>query len=283
MDIQLDGAVDFGLQPLNIGGTLINSGLAASLGGVNVLPGGDLAGAGTIDGNLFNAGLVRPGLSPGVLTVNGDYLQAPEGALELEVGGTNAGVDHDQLRVTGTTVLDGALRLLLAGDFAPGRASFPLLQTPLTVGAFAAKSVIAADGSRLLLDLGADGSATFRPQPPSIARLIVSRGRPGTPVKRVLIQFSEPVAVAPGAFHLRRNGGGIVTLSVKTRTVGGKTIAVLTFPETPTLPQGGYKLTIRAALVKNQKGIALDGNLDGIAGDNVLARFASIRGAARPG
>jgi len=283
LENQADGAVDFGIAPLNVSGAFINSGLAASLGGINVLPGGDLAGIGVIEGNLFNAGLVRPGLSPGVLTVIGDYLQAPGGVLELEVGGTSAGVNHDQLRVTGTTVLGGDLRLVLVGNFVPGQASFPLLQAPITVGAFAGTSVIAPDGSRLLLDLSADGRATFRPRPPAIAQVIVNRGRPRTPVKRVLIQFSEPVSIGPGAFQLRHKSGAVVTLKVKTRNAGGKTIAVLTFPETQTLPQGAYRLTIRAALVKNQRGLALDGNLDGIAGDNVLARFASVHRTARLG
>jgi hypothetical protein len=277
LEIHDGGSTDFGLLPLDIRGDFVNSGLTASLGGINVLPGGDLSGTGLIDGNLSNAGLIRPGLSPGVLTVRGDYVQAEGGVLELEVGGTTPGVNQDQLRVTGTAALGGNLRLVLVNDFVPGQAAFHVLQTPTPLGAFAAASVVGPNGERLLADLAPDGSATFRPRPPAIAKLKVGRGQPRTPVKRVLIQFSEPVTISAGAFQLRHKSGALVSLKVVTRTVGGKTIAVLTFPEAQTLPKGAYKLTIRAALVKNQKGLALDGDLDGIAGDNALARFTSIK------
>ena len=36
-----------------------------------------------------------PGSSPGILTVKGNYVQSETGILEIEVGGTEAGVEYD--------------------------------------------------------------------------------------------------------------------------------------------------------------------------------------------
>src|SRR5262249_2821659 len=53
-----------------------------------------------------NGGFISPGLSPGVLTINGSYEQRPEGRLLIEIGGTNF-VDYDHLVVTNAATLGG--------------------------------------------------------------------------------------------------------------------------------------------------------------------------------
>jgi fibronectin-binding autotransporter adhesin len=84
---------------------------SAVLGGdVAVASGGTLRGHGTIDGNVTNDGVVFPGGSIGVLTVNGNFTQTSGGTLNIEITpSTVAGTGFDQLQVTGSASLAGAL------------------------------------------------------------------------------------------------------------------------------------------------------------------------------
>lgn len=80
---------------------------------------GLLSGAGTIVGDVVNdGGIVAPGLSPGTLRINGNYLQGPNGILNLEVGGVLAG-EFDQLIVTGNLILAGTVNIHLVNGFLP--------------------------------------------------------------------------------------------------------------------------------------------------------------------
>jgi len=94
---------------LEVGGTL------------TVFGDGVIQGNGTlVAGNrLNNGGYISPGLSPGQLIINGDYVQMPGGRLKIEVGGLNPGVSHDQLVVNGNATLDGTLELRFINGFAP--------------------------------------------------------------------------------------------------------------------------------------------------------------------
>lgn len=81
--------------------------------------GGELRGHGAIQGHVRNSGTIKPGLSAGLLTIDGDYQQFISGALEVELGGTAAGTSYDQLAITGNALLAGALRVLLINGFVP--------------------------------------------------------------------------------------------------------------------------------------------------------------------
>ena len=83
----------------------------AVLGGdVAVDAAGTLRGHGTIDGNVVNNGVVFPGGSMGILTVNGNFTQTSGGTLNIEITpSTVAGTGFDQLQVTGSASLAGAL------------------------------------------------------------------------------------------------------------------------------------------------------------------------------
>lgn len=78
-----------------------------------------LTGIGTIQTNLFNAGTVSPGESPGTITVDGNYTQESTGVLEIELGGTTPGTNYDQLVVTGNAMLNNALKVTLIDSFVP--------------------------------------------------------------------------------------------------------------------------------------------------------------------
>jgi hypothetical protein len=102
-----------GLTRLN-GGSLIVSGV----GGMT-LNGGVLAGTGSLTAFVANDGAtVRPGGSPGTLSIVGHYSQGPGGTLEVELGGLTQGVTYDLLSVSGAPVaLGGTLNVLLYGGY----------------------------------------------------------------------------------------------------------------------------------------------------------------------
>jgi hypothetical protein len=90
-------------------------------GGTVVGTGGVISGSGSIEGDLENpSGTVAPGNSPGVLTVTGDYEQGADGAIAIEIGGTEFGLEYDQLNVEGNIVLEGgSLEVALVDNFLP--------------------------------------------------------------------------------------------------------------------------------------------------------------------
>jgi filamentous hemagglutinin family protein len=126
------------------GGTLgINSGAALSVSNLSI-NGGMLHGTGTIIGNVNNvAGTVAPGMSAGVLTINGNYMQGSGGTLAVELGGTAAGTQYDRLVVTGNSTLGGTLSATLVNGFVPANAeAFTIVQSGGTVnGTFAATNL----------------------------------------------------------------------------------------------------------------------------------------------
>jgi hypothetical protein len=121
------------------GSTQLDSG-SLTAGGLVDLEGGVLGGTGTVYANVLNNAKVdvgQPG-SPGVLTIVGDYTQAAGGVLVIEVGGTDAGTDFDQLAVTGQATLDGTLTVNLTGGFVPNSGDrFQVLTFGSETGAFA--------------------------------------------------------------------------------------------------------------------------------------------------
>lgn len=93
-----------------LGGTEVAAGRLAvngTLEGVVYITGtGNLGGTGSINGGIFNDGVVAPGNSIGTLTMTGDFTQNAAGALEIEI---NAAGQSDVLNVIGNVDLNGAL------------------------------------------------------------------------------------------------------------------------------------------------------------------------------
>jgi hypothetical protein len=82
-------------------------------------PGGLLEGTGTIDANVGSAGEVAPGLSPGMLTIQGNYVQQSDAGLRIEITGFTPETEYDRLVVTGSATLDGRLTIESAPGFLP--------------------------------------------------------------------------------------------------------------------------------------------------------------------
>ena len=94
----------------------------ASVSGDVMVLGGMLAGHGSIGGSVTNQGaVVRPGGSPGILAVAGNYTQDAAGTLAIEITpSTQAGTGYSQLNVAGTATLDGTLAFLVdPGTYLP--------------------------------------------------------------------------------------------------------------------------------------------------------------------
>ena len=84
--------------------------------------GGSIMGSGILDllgGTLISSGEFAPGDSAGTLNIQGNYTQDASGSLSIEIGGLTAGGNHDQLAVTNTANLDGALDISLINAFTP--------------------------------------------------------------------------------------------------------------------------------------------------------------------
>ncbi|MEM9353330.1 MAG: retropepsin-like aspartic protease [Planctomycetota bacterium] len=116
---------------INAGGTLHlgGGGLDAQFvqieGGSLTGDGELMLGSGPLSGSVRNeAGVVAPG-DPlgdvfGRLDVLGDYSQGELGTLEIELGGTIAGTQFDQVDAERFVFLSGALEVELAGGYTPG-------------------------------------------------------------------------------------------------------------------------------------------------------------------
>ncbi|HEV8199575.1 MAG TPA: MopE-related protein, partial [Candidatus Polarisedimenticolia bacterium] len=134
----------FGGYTQTAGTTLLNGGALTSSSPLSI-QGGTVQGTGTITGGMTSvAGHVVPGQSPGLLTVAGNYIQQAQGSLDVEIGGTTAGTQHDQLNVAatgGTATLGGRLNVALANGFVPSLGqTFTILNALSRTGTFASTS-----------------------------------------------------------------------------------------------------------------------------------------------
>jgi len=103
-----------GATTVNGGSLIVDGSIASAQTLVNA--GGLLGGHGSLGGSLVNSGIVRPGDSPGTLTVSGNYTQNAGGTLRIEVAGLAAN-QHDLLAVNGHASLAGTLQLIGVGSF----------------------------------------------------------------------------------------------------------------------------------------------------------------------
>jgi hypothetical protein len=124
--------------------------------------GGSLNGNGTVTGSISNNATVSPGASPGLMTITGNYTEGSGSHLQIELGGTTAGVTYDQLSVGGTAKLAGTLDVSYFNGFVPSPGNvftalvcnarsggFSVVQAPTnTLGTvYTAKSVLIEPGN----------------------------------------------------------------------------------------------------------------------------------------
>ena len=132
---QSSGTTTLGGGQLVVGGPVVQDGGTISLengelGGdtVETEPGAVLSGAGSILGDVVNAGELDPGgvgyagtisikSNPAIPSTSGLYAQA--GTLNVDVGGTGPGTGFDQLNIAGRATLGGTLNVSLINGFKP--------------------------------------------------------------------------------------------------------------------------------------------------------------------
>lgn len=148
-------------SPLSAGGVLyVKAGLQTNGGSLNLNAGvviadsisvnsgnfnfaGGVLGVEAFTGDLLNqGGLLSPGQTVdgggiGQTDVVGNYIQGPQGALQIELGGFIPGVDFDFVAASGNVIFDGTLELSLVGGFNPaGSDVFAVLASGGLNGAF---------------------------------------------------------------------------------------------------------------------------------------------------
>jgi VCBS repeat-containing protein len=143
-----DGTVGINVNTSFIGtfknvhpGTIIGGGTLT----LNV--GSNFFGSGNIMANIINNGQFRPGLSPGLLNITGNYTQNSTGALNIEFGGLNPGTGFDQLNISGIATLAGTLNISTIGSFCP-EGSFEIMTFASRTGDFTTNNGLNFGGGR---------------------------------------------------------------------------------------------------------------------------------------
>jgi autotransporter-associated beta strand protein len=151
--LEITGANTYsGPTLVNAGGLLVNGSLGDTT--VTVGSGAFLGGSGTIAGDVViqSGGFLRPGNSPGILTVGSLLLNAGS-FTEMEINGPGvAGTDYDQIRVTGEATLGGTLEILLGGGYVPQAGDSFVLIDADTITAGSDFDVINGLGNALVFD-----------------------------------------------------------------------------------------------------------------------------------
>ncbi len=83
---------------------------------ITICQNGEVSGDGTLITDVTNSGALMPGLSPGTLLINGDYLQSADGSMVIELAGYEPGTEYDVIGITGSATIDGTL----TGSVPPG-------------------------------------------------------------------------------------------------------------------------------------------------------------------
>jgi hypothetical protein len=147
---QNDGHFEhFGLRNFTTAGAFTNNGTLIVNGGANFIvnPGSNLVNNGTIQGDSFvtasaggmiiNNGTINPGNSAGALGFTADFQQSASGQINIEIGGTVPGSQHDTLSAV-QAALNGTLNISLINSFNPGNLeTFQIMTYSGRTGTFA--------------------------------------------------------------------------------------------------------------------------------------------------
>jgi hypothetical protein len=95
-------------------------------------------GGRTLTGDLVNSGTLQfSGVSPGTLSVTGNYTQSASGTLSVRLAGAASG-QYDRFLVTGKATLDGSLAVSLLNGFVPKAGDvYKVITHASRVGSFA--------------------------------------------------------------------------------------------------------------------------------------------------
>jgi hypothetical protein len=210
LDVRSGNEVNVASPFANAGKLLLAPGGVLRAPGANSainLNGGRLEGVGSVQATTVrnNGGVVAPGTSPGVLTVNGNFQQGASGTLEMEIDGTTSGTTYDQLVVTGSATVNGTLDLTTG--FNPADSDvFTLITAASRTGGFSIVNGQPGPGRAYQVLYPDDGVAvTPSPPPPGVlftpldpVRILDSRpsSQEGPYSTPWVTQLDRPVKVA---------------------------------------------------------------------------------------
>lgn len=108
-------------------GTLLVDGNISTSSLTTVASGATIGGSGTIGAlTVSSGGFINPGNSPGILSIDGDYVQA--GLYTAEINGLTVGAEHDQIDAMGAVdIAGGSLSTLFSGTYSADDLIFILL------------------------------------------------------------------------------------------------------------------------------------------------------------
>jgi subtilase family serine protease len=220
-----------------------------SVGTLELLTTAHLSGVGALEGNILNAGVVRPGTSPGRLTIFGNYTQAVTGTFIAEVGGPLAGTQYDQLVVTGHAALDGILDMRLVSNYAPDLTNtFRILDSGSRAGQFS--SVVGADaGASVEFAPNYDANGVWLGLIFATGPSVVAASPSGTiahTLDHFLLTFSEPLTTSTFTTADVSMVGPAGTITVNAPQFLSNTVWRLSFAA-QILP-GEYTLTVGPAI-----------------------------------
>ena len=216
------------------GSTTLLSG-TFSAGNLNV-EGGALVGTGVVNANVTNAGQVIPGRTgtAGLLAINGTYTQTASGSLDVDLGGTTAGSQYDQLAVSGTATLGGTVDVSLINGFVPALGNtFQPLTFASSSGTFGFYNGIVL-GNRLILDPALNPTNLTLTVQPAVTTTTLA-APPSPSVSGQNVTFTATVTVALPPTTIDPTPTGTVTFYNNGTSIGTGTLSVVNGQEQATL------------------------------------------------
>jgi hypothetical protein len=138
-----------GLSNASFLGDLTNNGGVQTGTGSTTVFFGDVTGAGNFSGagQVLVEGDLRPGNSAAAVSFGGDLFLGSQTVLGIELGGTTAGSEHDQLIVAGDLMIAGVLAVSVIDSFEVGAGdSFHIFDASSISGSFSSISLPALLG-----------------------------------------------------------------------------------------------------------------------------------------
>ncbi len=159
-----------------------------------------LVGTGVVNADVANGGQVVPGGAgaAGLLTIDGTFTESASGSVVVDLGGTTAGSQYDQLSISGMATLSGELDVSLINNFQPtiGNA-FQVLTFNASSGNFAFYNGIVL-GNRLILNPALNNAnLTLTVQPAVTATLITTSVSPSVSGQSVTFTATVSAALPP--------------------------------------------------------------------------------------
>ncbi len=119
----------------------------------------------------------------------------------------------------------------------------------------------------------------FAASGPQIEDVVIDNGSAQrSTIRSITVNFDSAVTIDDGAFAVTSAEGVDVDVNVDVFDLGGRTQAVLQFGGS--LADGRYQLEVRDALIRDAAGNRLDGDGDGIAGNDRVDEFFRLFGDA---